>query len=425
MKEIANDITAGGVAHDDTYDSFDEFERAAGADKVRDPYSVFHEMRNEAPVLEGKQWHRFGMAEMEALLVGDSTPYTVMPFDAVQKVLRDNETYSNSVYGQTAGLVMGRALTEMDEPEHRLNRALVQQAFTRKATEPWEVEIVQPVLSRLFDKFVDHGRADLVAEAFFEYPLHVIAHILGLPEADLPLFHRKAVELISIVTDPVRAMAASQWLYEYFAGIISERRHDPRKDVISMLAFASLEGEQLTDDEIIAFLRQLLPAGAETTYRGVSNLLFGLLTNTDQLNAVYADRALVPQAVEEALRWEPPLTEVSRLANCDTAVDGVPIVAGAYVRASIGSANHDPQRWQNADQFDIFREAKQHVTFGVGPHVCLGMHLARLEMRVGLEMVLDRLPNLRLDPDAHDIHISGLGFRAPRSLPVIFDTAAA
>ena len=101
-----------------------EFERASGADIVRDPYPVYREMREESPVLIGKQWHRFGMEEMEALLVGDSTPYTVLPYDAVQKVLRDDDSFSNSVYAKTAGLVMGRTLTEMDEPEHHLHRAL-------------------------------------------------------------------------------------------------------------------------------------------------------------------------------------------------------------------------------------------------------------------------------------------------------------
>ena len=129
---------------------------------------------------------------------------------------------------------------------------------------------------------------------------------------DLAIFQRKAVELISIVTDPATAMAASQWLYDYFAAVIAERRADRREDVISMLAFAELEGERLTDEAIIGFLRQLLPAGAETTYRGVSNFMFGLLTNPDQLEAVRSDRKLVPKAVEEALRWEAPLTEVGR-----------------------------------------------------------------------------------------------------------------
>jgi cytochrome P450 len=413
------DTLDGGT--DEEHDSFAEFEVATGADVVADPYPEFHKMREEAPVLVGPQWHRFGMEQLEALLLGDSTGYTVMPFTAVQDVLSDGDAFSNSVYAKTAGLVMGRTLTEMDEPEHHRHRALIQQAFTTGAMKRWEDEIVQPALDRLFDGFADRGHAELVSEAFYPFPLQVIAHMLGLPEQDMETFHRKAVELISIVTDVELAMAASQWLYDYFAAIIAERREEPRDDVISMLATAELDGERLTDDEIIGFLRQLLPAGAETTYRGVSNLLFGLLTNPDQLAAVEADRSLIPKAVEEALRWEPPLTEVSRLATRDVEVEGVMIESAGYVRACIGSANRDPSRWDEPDRFDIFREPKPHLTFGRGRHLCIGMHLARLEMRRALATVLDRLPNVRLDPEAADVHVGGLGFRAANRLPVLFD----
>jgi cytochrome P450 len=282
---------------------------------------------------------------------------------------------------------------------------------------------VQPSLDRLFDEFADRGHAELVSEAFYPFPLQVIAHMLGLPDEDLPIFHRKAIELISIVTDVELAMAASQWLYDYFAGIIALRREEPRDDVISMLVVAELDGERLSDDEMIGFLRQLLPAGAETTYRGVSNMLFGLLTNPDQLAAVQADRSLIPKAVEEALRWEAPLTEVSRLATRDIEVEGTLVEKDGYVRANIGSANHDPSRWDDPDRFDIFREPLPHLTFGRGRHICIGMHLARLEMRMALATVLDRLPNLRLDPEATDVHVGGLGFRAPNRLPVLFDPA--
>jgi cytochrome P450 len=420
MNEITDGVT-DDAADDAEFNAFDNFETMSGARVVRDPYPIFTEMREECPVIIGKVGDRFGMEAMESLLVGDAKPYMVMPYALVSKVLRDNETYSNKVYAKTAGLVMGRTLTEMDEPDHHRHRALVQQAFTTRAMLRWEGEIVQPVLTRLFDAFADRGRADLVSEAFFPFPVHVIAYVLGLPEEDLPVFQRKAVELISIVTDVEVALAASQWLYDYFAGIIAERREDPRDDVITMLANASLDGQRLTDEEIIAFCRQILPAGAETTYRGASNMLFGLLTHPDQLDAVRADRSLIPKAVEEALRWEPPLTEISRIAVRDTEEEGVAIEAEGYVRTCLGSANRDPARWEDPDRFDIFRESKPHIAFGNGPHICIGMHLARLEMRMALETVLDRLPNVRLDPAADDVHISGYSFRTAHSLPVLFD----
>ena len=250
--------------------------------------------------------------------------------------------------------------------------------------------------------------------------IHVIAGMLGLPEADLPRFHRWAVELINIAGDIQRGLAASQTLRDYFAGVLAARRRDPQEDMISVLAHAELDGQRLTDEEIFAFLRLLLPAGAETTYRSSSNLFCGLLTHPDQLEAVRADRSLVRRAIDEGLRWEPPLTGIARIATRDVEVAGVEIPKGAVVSVCLGAANHDPARYPAPETFDIRREQRPHLAFAYGPHTCVGMHLARMETRVVLEAVLDRLPNLRLDPEAPDVHITGLSFRAPRRLPVLF-----
>jgi cytochrome P450 len=309
----------------------------------------------------------------------------------------------------------------MDEPEHRRYRSLIQQAFTRKSMEEWEAEIVRPVVHDLVDRFVGRGHADLVSELFFPFPVHVIAGMIGLPEDDLPYFHAKAVELISIAGAVETGLAAAEALYGYFAGIIAERRRDPRHDLISVLVGAELDGQTLTDDEIIAFLRLLLPAGAETTYRSSSNLMLGLLGRPDQLAALRDDRTLMARAIEEGLRWEPPLTGIGRTAMRDVELEGVQIPAGSPVHVCLGAANRDSTRYERAEEFDLFREPQQHLAFAFGPHMCLGMHLARVETTVALDAVLDRLSNVRLDPDAADVHITGLMFRAPATLPVVFD----
>ena len=157
----------------------------------------------------------------------------------------------------------------------------------------------------------------------------------------------------------------------------------------------------------------------KTTYRSSSNLLCGLLTHPEQLAALRDDRALLPQAIEEGVRWEPPLTIIGRTTTRDTVLDGVAVPAGSAVTACMGAANRDPARWDRPDAFDIFREPKQHMSFAFGPHMCLGMHLARMETTTALTAILD-LPGLRLDPDAADVHVSGLAFRAPAALPVVF-----
>jgi cytochrome P450 len=408
------------MTHDDD-DPFAPFDPAAGGAVVRDPYPTFAEMRRECPILKGQLGERFGLPQPEAMMSLTNDYYTALSYAAVQQVLVDGETFSSSGYAPTVGMLMGHSILEMDEPEHGRYRTLIQQAFSIKAMERWEHDIVAPIVNQLIDRFAARGHAELVRELTLPFPIQVIAAMLGLPPADLPQFHRWAVELIAITIDIGRGFEASAKLRDYFAGILAARRADPREDLISLLAQAELDGQRLTDEEIFAFLRLLLPAGAETTYRSSSSLLFGLLTHPEQLDAVRSDRSLIKRAIEEGLRWEPPLTGIARLAMRDAEVQGVHIPQGAVVSVCLGAANRDDTRWEQPDSFDIFREPKPHMAFAYGAHTCIGMHLARMETRVALTAVLDRLDGLRLDPDAADVHVTGLGFRAPRTLPVAFD----
>jgi cytochrome P450 len=412
------------VATDEGYDPFEAFDRAQGAFVVENPYPRFAELLVAAPVHEGTVGQLFGLAEgFEEALLGDARAYTVLSYRGVEQVLREHETFSSSGYAASMGVVMGHTILEMDEPEHHRYRSLVQQAFTRREMQRWETEIVRPIVRGLIDRFADRGRADLVAELTFTFPNQVIATAMGLPEEDRPQFYRWAVEITNIAAEPERGLAASAAVGEYLGRLAEERRTRPGGDLISLLAAAELDGQQLTIEEILAFCRLLLPAGSETTYRSSSNLLHGLLSNPDQLAAVRADRSLIPQAIEEGLRWEPPLTGISRTAVRDAVVDGVPVPAGASIGVCIGAANHDPSVFERPHDFDVFRPMRNHLAFATGPHMCLGMHLARMETAVMLNAVLDRLPNLRFDPDAEVPPITGLTFRAPRSLPVVFDPA--
>ena len=410
---------ADAPAGDEQYDPFEDFNRAQGIGSVRDPYAQFREQRGRCPV------QRVDLAQIAGgqgkhALPGASDMYAVLSHDAVSRVLRDGKTFSSQVYAKSMGIVMGHTILEMDEPEHSRYRGLIQQAFTKKALAHWERELVRPIVNRCIDRFADRGHADLVRELTFPFPVSVITGMLGLPEEALPQFHVWAIELISIAMDPARGIAASQKLAEFFTPLIQQRREQPRDDLISVLASAELEGTRLSDDEIIAFLRLLLPAGAETTYRSSSNLLCGLLTHPDQLEALREDRELIPQAIEEGLRWEPPLIGIIREATCDVEMDGVKIPAGSAISVNMGAANRDESRYPRADDFDIQRKPRQHMAFGFGAHRCLGMHLARMETTVALERVLDRLPNLRLDPAAGEVYVTGATFRAPTQLPVLF-----
>jgi cytochrome P450 len=402
---------------DDDYDPFDLFNKANGAGTVENPYPDFVAMRRDTPVAELDLREMFGLSDDEA---PENAVWTLNTFDAVQAALRDGEGFSSKGYEEIMGAVFGHSILEMDEPEHHTYRGLIQQAFTRKAMERWENDVIGPVVHSLIDGFVGEGRADLVRELTFPFPFDVIADQLVLPEDDRARFHRMATELISVQVDMERALEASADLHAYFSTIIAERRAAPAQDLISVLAGAELDGQQLTDDEIIAFLRLLLSAGAETTYRSSSNLLFGLLTHPDQLAAVRDDRSLLPQAIEEALRWEPPLLTIMRTPTRSVELGGKTLHAGDTVVINIGAANHDESRWDDAESFDIFRPQVPHIAFASGVHMCLGIHLARMETMVVLNAVLDRLPDLRLDPDAEAPYITGMVFRAPPALPVVF-----
>ncbi|GFG75184.1 cytochrome P450 [Mycobacterium botniense] len=401
----------------DDLEDFGKFDDVVSGD-VRDPYSGLAAMRREQPV------QRLDTSTMPH---EESKPvFMVYRHEEVQQMLRDNQTFSSAIVIDAFGDALGKhVMLGMDEPEHGRHRALVSKAFSQKALARWEHELIGQVANQLIDRFAHRGRADLRSEFTFPYPTQIIAGLLGLPREDYPQFQRWSVALLSILFNRERGLAASEALREYFIPILAARREQPRDDLISGLAQAEIDGEKLSDEEIFSFLRLLLPAGVETTYRSLGNLLFGLLSNPDQLDAVRSDRSLIPQAIEEAIRWEPPLLTITRVATRDTELAGVPIPAGSAVMPVLGAANRQEDRYPDPDRFDIFRPAKAHIGFGHGVHICLGMHLARLEMRVALNLLFDRLPGLRLDPDGDDPHIRGQVFRSPTSLPVLFGSSSA
>ncbi len=384
---------------------------------IRDPYPALHALRRESPV-------HVGPIDLgEGADIADPSrpaPVTVFGFDEVVQVLRDNETYSSAVYGEVVGMVMGRTMLEMDEPEHRAIRTLVAGSFRSKMLERWEEDLVARVVNELIDTFIDEGRTDLVRSVTFNFPVQVIARILGLPRQDYPRFQRWALELTSVAANWDRGVAASAALRDYFAGVMAERRAAPGDDLISDLVQAEVEGTRLSDEEIFSFLRLILPAGVETTYRASGSLLYALLQDRTQFDALYQDRSLFASAFEEVVRWEPPVTVILRRATRDTELAGVRIAEGADLALLIGAANRDERKYADPDRYDMFREQRQHVGFGFGVHVCLGMHLARMESRIAVNTLFDRLGPFTLDPAAEPPHIEGMAFRSPLSLPVVF-----
>jgi cytochrome P450 len=386
------------------------------AEWKRDPYPFFAEQRRQNGVFAGPVVDYSKLPDS----MKPKHVFSALSFDAVNTVLRDGQLFSSAGYDASIGLFMGKTILAMGGKEHRDHRNLVSAAFKTKSLARWEPEIVRPVCTGLIDEFADAGEADLVKQFTVEFPTRVISRLLGLPEEDLGEFRRRAIQLISYNVDWKTAFEASAALKDYFSEQIERRRSKPTEDIIGDLVSAEIDGEKLSDESIYSFLRLLLPAGLETTYRSSGNLLYHLLTRPDQFAALQADPDLVTKAIEENLRYETPLTSVQRFATEDTELDGVEIPVDSMIDVCIGSANRDETRWDRSEEFDIFRKPLPHISFAVGEHTCLGLHLARLETRVALECLLGRLTRLELNVD-DDPHIRGNPFRSPTALPVTFD----
>jgi cytochrome P450 len=372
------------------------------------------------------EWARARQAECpvvasSSVFPGHDTSYQIMRYSDAETVLRDSDTFSSAINAEHIGQFMGDLILAMNGPEHRTYRNLVAKAFRASQLERWDETLVGPAIDRLLDAITPLGRADLVASVTSVYPVQVICGIAGVPLEDAAQFARWAEQINTGPMAPEQGMAASKAMVDYLRPLVEARRETPTGDFLSDLVHEEVDGEQLTDSKIYGFLRLLLPAGAETTFRVMGNCLFALLSHPEALARVYADRGLLPEVIEETLRWETSVTQVSRIATRDTEVAGCPIAAGSPVGVITASANHDESRWDDAAEWKLGRPAQHHLAFGTGPHQCLGMHLARLELRVGLNCMLDRLPDLRFDPElSAGAVIEGYAFRGPSSLPVLF-----
>jgi cytochrome P450 len=399
--------------------STDSYDPSSAPDLVNDPYPYFGHMRRTAPVWRGTLME----SDLMPPELKNSENWTLFDFESVFTAFREDTVFGSEMYNNTIGLVFGPTILGMHGKQHHDHRSLVAKAFRQSALTQWEPEVIDPICDQLVDEFKDDGEADLVKAVTFEFPTRVTAALLGLPQEDLEMFRRLSLQLISITEDIEAGLNASVELGTYFQEQVDQRRSKLTEDVIGDLVGAEIDGEKLTDEAIISFLRLLLPAGLETTYRSSSNLLALLLTHPDQLEAVQRDRDLIPAAIEEGIRYETPLVLVARNTTRDVEMHGMTIPEGAQVNVCMGAANRDESRWTDPEVFDIHRPRRAHISFAGGIHSCLGMHLARVETRGMLNSLFDRVTDLKLVPD-DDTRITGMPFRSPKHLPVTFRPVA-
>ena len=387
---------------------------------VADPYPLIHRLHGDGPVHEGDFRSLFGLGS--AVPPGRKS-FVVVGTDEVTTVLTDQTRFSNQAYALNLGTSFGMgSISTLDNPEHGRFRKIFQRIFLPQNIRSWGETIVGPVIDELVSGFKERGTADLVQDFTIRFPFEIIFRQLGLPQEHIHTFQRLAIGQTDFFT-PGRAKEAGEKLGRYFEQLVKIRRRAPGVDLVSLLATTEVDGEYLPPLVLISFLRQLMNAAGDTTYRGTSILLAQLLRNPRQLEAVRVDRRLVPDAIEEGLRFDGPVVSQTRQSLVDTRLGGVDIPAGAILDVVAGAANRDPQQWDHPDQFDIFGPRKAHWSFSRRPQICVGQQHGRVKMTWALEAVLDRLPGVQLDPGKPVPEALGVMMRVPRHLHVRFSAS--
>jgi cytochrome P450 len=310
----------------------------------------------------------------------------------------------------------------MEPAEHARWRRFLQSAFSAGAVKGWTDRLIRPLVHELIDAFAGDGAAELVEQFTRRFPFEIVYRLLDLPPGDVALFQKLAVTQTFAITPHVaEALEAGEHLADYFRCLVEQRRARPGPDLISQLIFTEIDGEFLEEDVLIAFLRHILNASADTSYRTTGCLLVALLSDRQALAEVKADRNLLALAIEEALRWEGPVASNFRTLTRDCTLEGVALEAGSVIYVAQGSGNRDEKYFADPDRFDLHRPREvRHLGFGAGPHACVGMQLARVQIREAVGALLARLPELRLDPQSPPPVIRGFNFRAPPQLRVTF-----
>jgi cytochrome P450 len=359
--------------------------------------------------------------------------WNVYGYPEAVELLSDPKTFSSN----TARLLPAMkdltegTLTQLDPPQHNKLRKLVSHAFTPKVIAGLETRIAE-LTNELLDEVSGQGRMELVNALAYPLPVIVIAELLGVPSDDRHLF-KKWVDALFEDTqqfsmndsaDEQETVIAEgrqriQPLLDYLGEHTAQRRRAPREDLLTRLVEAEVDGHRLSDTEVVNFANILLIAGHITTTMLLGNTVLCLDTNRDQLARVRADRSMVPQAIEESLRFLSPFAVLGRVTNEEAELGGQLIPADQLLMVWVAAANRDPRQFPDPDVFDVTRDPNPQLGFGRGIHFCLGAPLARLEGRVAMNILLDRFPALRTDPEQPPVFIPSPNMTGVRSLPIL------
>ncbi len=378
------------------------------AEMLRNPYPVYDGLRGRSPVVH---------------VPPPFDAWLVLDYEGVKWVLHDHDTFGSAVPAPPNWFIFS------DPPRHTKARALILRAFVPRVVANLEPRIRE--LSRdLLDRVIERGEMDLAVDYAVPLPMKVIAEMIGIPGADWPRFKGWSDGILKISyarsggAEAAEAgkvfTAVTAEMSVYLADMIARRRAAPRDDLLTRLVEAEVDGERLAAEEILGFFQLLVVGGQETTANLINNAMLCFLEHPDQLARLRATPDLLAPAIEEVLRYRSPLQWVMRTPRRDVEVHGQAIGAGRLVLPVIGSANRDPRQFADAGRFDVTRVPNPHLAFGHGIHACLGAPLARLEARIALADLLERLGDFRLASDAPWEPRRALHVHGPARLPIRF-----
>jgi len=399
-----------------------------------DLHAIYRDMRKNSPVIAENFMARLGVPNI-AGLDADRPTFTLFKYKDVMAVLRDATNFTSGFIAEGLGSFFdGLILTGMDGEEHRKARGLLQPIFMPDVVNRWRDSKMDPIVRNDYIlPMVPKKQADLM-DFGLHFPIRLIYSLIGFPDDRPEQVEQYAAWALAILAGPQvdaekaalarkAAMEAAQALYGGVkAAVVQVRKNGAQgDDLISRLIRAEYEGRHLDDHEVTTFVRSLLPAAGETTTRTFGSLITLLLERPALLERVRNDRSLVNKAIDEAVRFEPVATFKVRQAAKNVEIGGVQIPKGAMVQCIVASANRDEDAYENSETFDIDRKPKPSFGFGFGPHMCIGQFIAKSELQVALNAILDLLPNLRLDPSKPAPKITGAQLRGPHSVPVLWD----
>ena len=386
----------------------------------RDPVPAYRRLRESAPIRRNRwqgSWVLSGYDDIAAVLRDprfSSDRTKLLPFRLMRRASRRHPEFVN---------MLDRNLLMLDGEEHRRVRSLVSKAFTPRRVEALRPRI-EAVVEELLDAVAAKGEMELVHDLAHPLPVIVIAELLGVPLEDRERFRvwsSEVVEILDVISgrDGLRpAWRGAEGLAGYFRGLLAERRRAPKDDLLSAMIAAEEDGHILDEADLLALCGLLLAAGHETTTNLIGNAVLALLRHPGERKRLQEDPSLIPGAVDEFLRFDSPVQVTDRVITEDLEFRGQRFRRGQLAICLLGAANHDPARFPDPERLDVTRGDRGHLAFGLGPHVCLGAPLARLEAEVALAGLLRRFPSFT-GPTEPPGRRASVVLRGPTALPLV------